>query len=265
MAHRGWSAPSLDLARIWRRLWTRGRAEPACALTPESEEIWSALERAEDVSFVQVGSNDGVQGDPLHPLIRTHPRWRGLFIEPVPYLFERLRRNYVRLPAARSRFSFENVAIAAEAGRRPFYYVSERARARGDDLPAWCEQLGSFKREHIVSHLEGRLVPHIVEQDVECATLGDVLARNRVERLDLLHIDTEGSDYEVLLQLDWRRWRPRVIVFEVIHLTEQERAEAVALLRSESYRLSLLGYDLLARYESGWTPSGRRNGSTPED
>jgi FkbM family methyltransferase len=249
MAHRGWSVTSLDLARIWGRLWTRGKAEAACALTPESEEIWTALESAEDVFLVQVGSNDGVQGDPLHPLIRAHPGWRGLFIEPVPYQFERLRRNYVRLPAARSRFSFENVAIAAEPGRRPFYYVSEQARARGDDLPIWCEQLGSFDREHIVSHLEGRLAPHIVEQDVECATLSDVLVRNRVERLDLLHVDTEGYDYEVLLQLDWQRWRPRVIVFEVVHLTEPERAEAVALLRSQSYRLSLLGYDLLATCE----------------
>jgi FkbM family methyltransferase len=246
MAHR---VPSVDLAQIWGRLWTRGKAEPAGALTPESEEIWAALEHAEDVFFVQVGSNDGVQGDPLHPLIRTHPEWRGLFIEPVPYLFERLRRNYVRLPSARSRFSFENVAIAAESGRRPFYYVSARARARGDELPIWCEQLGSFNREHILGHLEGRLAPHIVEQDVECATLSEVLVRNRVGRLDLLHIDTEGYDYKVLLQMDWRRWRPRVLVFEVVHLSEQDRTEAVALLRSERYRLSILGYDLLARYE----------------
>jgi FkbM family methyltransferase len=216
---------------------------------PESEEIWTALEHAEDVFFVQVGSNDGVQGDPLHPLIRTHPEWRGLFIEPVPYLFERLRRNYARLPSARNRFSFENVAIASEPGRRPFFYVSERARAREDELPIWCEQLGSFNREHILSHLEGRLAPHIVERDVECATLGQVLARNRVERLDLLHIDTEGYDYEVLLQLDWQRWRPRVIVFEVIHLPEQLRAQAAAMLRSEGYRLSILAHDLLARYE----------------
>jgi FkbM family methyltransferase len=216
---------------------------------PESEEIWNALEHAEDVFFVQVGSNDGVQGDPLHPLIRTRPGWRGLFIEPVPYLFERLRRNCGRLPSAQRRFSFENVAIAAEPGRRPFYYVSERARARVDELPIWCEQLGSFNREHILSHLEGRLGPHIVEQDVECATLSEVLARNRVQRLDLLHIDTEGYDYEVLLQLDWQRWRPLVIVFEVIHLAEQDRDRAAALLRSQGYRLSILGYDVLARYE----------------
>ena len=245
----GWSLPIPGLARIWRRLWTRGNAGLAGAFPPESEAIWSALEQAEDVVFVQVGSNDGVQGDPLHPLIRAHPGWRGLLVEPVPYLFDRLRRNYSRLPSAQGRFSFENVAIAAEPGRRPFYYVSERAGALEGDLPAWCEQLGSFEREHLLSHLEGRLAPHIVEQDVECATLSDVLERNRVGRLDLLHIDTEGHDHQILLQLDWSRWRPRVILFEVIHLTEQERTEAAALMRSEGYRLSLLGYDVLARHE----------------
>jgi hypothetical protein len=43
---------------------------------------------------VQVGSNDGLQGDPIAALIRENPAWRVLFIEPLPHIFRRLLANY---------------------------------------------------------------------------------------------------------------------------------------------------------------------------
>jgi hypothetical protein len=40
--------------------------------------------------IVQVGSNDGLQGDPIADLIRENPFWRFLFIQPLPHVFHRL-------------------------------------------------------------------------------------------------------------------------------------------------------------------------------
>ena len=51
-----------------------------------------------NVFFIQVGSNDATHNDPLRRFILERG-WRGLMIEPVPHVFERLKRNYANRPA----------------------------------------------------------------------------------------------------------------------------------------------------------------------
>src|SRR2546422_396902 len=77
--------------------------------------------------------NDGKTGDPIHSLLADHPSWHALLVEPVPLLFERLKRNYTDA----SRFRFENVAITERAGTSRFYYVDERAKENFPDLPTY--------------------------------------------------------------------------------------------------------------------------------
>jgi FkbM family methyltransferase len=216
---------------------------------PLEAQIEAALRGLTRVHFVQVGSNDGAQGDPIHRLIRRHRGWfglggwQGIFIEPVPYLYARLKANY----GSARRFVFENVAIGEQAGTARFYYVSDRAKeGLGEELPYWYDQLGSFDRGHILKHLDGRLEPYIVEAELACLPLQAVLDRNHAERVDLLHIDTEGYDYQVLKQFDLARYRPRVVLYEHKHLPEDQQQAARALLGSQGYELRRRGGDTLA-------------------
>jgi FkbM family methyltransferase len=209
------------------------------------------------IFFVQVGSNDGLNGDPLHNLIKGNPRWKGVFIEPVRYTFDRLRSNY----NGDDRFVFENIAISESVGEVDFFYVSEDAKAKLGQLPYWYDQLGSFDREHIVKHLEGRLEPFIVKERVKCETLNHVLSRNRVSKIDLLHIDVEGFDYNILAQVDFLRYRPDVILFEHRHLTSNNKRNAVRLLKSHGYTLGEFGGDTLAWL--GWRRYARLIGRQP--
>jgi FkbM family methyltransferase len=205
------------------------------------ERILKAVGDKPSVFFVQVGSNDGLQGDPIHDLIVSRKSWSGIFIEPIDFLFQRLRKNY----GDAERFVFENVAIGTEKCSMKFYYVSEKAGTELD-LPYWHDQLGSFDRTHITRALGDHLSPYIVEGDVECLPLQDVLDRNRVNAIDLLHIDTEGFDYKVLSQLDLKRYKPAVILFEHHLLPEDEFVKARKLLRGAGYRLLQYGNDILA-------------------
>ena len=205
------------------------------------QRILRALDRKPKVFFVQVGSNDGVQGDPIHDLIISHKNWSGIFIEPIDFCFQRLRNNY----GVDERFVFENVAIGTERGTKAFYYVSEKAR-RDLDLPYWHDQLGSFDKSHITRALGEQMLPYVVEEDVECLPLQDVLDRNGVETIDLVHIDTEGFDYKVLSQLDLRRYQPSIILFEHHLLPQEEFAQARNQLRDAGYRLLQYGNDTLA-------------------
>lgn len=205
--------------------------------------IERALRGLPEVFFVQVGSNDGVQGDPIHFLIRKHPHWRGLFIEPVRFAFERLQRNYPET----DRFRFENVAIGDGKGKRLFYYVTEQAKENYDgELPFWYDQLGSFNREHIVRHLGRSIEPFIVSEEAPCLPLPEVLARHRIERVDLFHIDTEGFDYHILRQINLDKHKPRVILFEHHHLDDSEKQQALVLLENAAYRLFMDEADCLA-------------------
>jgi Methyltransferase FkbM domain len=96
------------------------------------------------------------------------------------------------------------------------------------------------------------MIPYIVEADVECQPLQVILDRNQVDTIDLLHIDTEGFDYQVLSQVDLKRYKPSVILFEHHLLTDDEFFKARKLLRRNGYRLLQYGNDTLALKRSFW-------------
>lgn len=78
------------------------------------------------VTFLQIGSNDGLTRDPIYQLISRNNGWCGLFVEPVPYLFERLKKNYSSVNNP-SRLQFFNGAIN-EGVNQNFYFVDEHAK-----------------------------------------------------------------------------------------------------------------------------------------
>lgn len=193
------------------------------------------------IRVVQIGSNDGKSGDPLHRLLIENTEWRALFVEPVPYLFCKLKLNYPE----HSRFVFENVAIGHQFGTTSFYFVDPSARSQNPELPAWVEQLGSFDRGYIERHFGGFLCPYINELQVEIIPLNDLLTKHGFQGVDLLHVDTEGYDFEVIRQLDFRCHRPRAILFEHKHLRQSDRFAAIQMLKRADYRLEKWGGDYL--------------------
>lgn len=214
--------------------------------------IGKALRKMPNAVFVQVGSNDGVSADPIRDLILANEDWRGIFIEPLRQPFERLRNNY----GNEGRFIFVNAAVSDTPGMRRMYYVSEDARTvLGEELPWYSDLLGSFDRQHIVKHFGGRLAPYIREEQVKCMALSDILLEYGVERIDLLHIDVEGYDYNVLTQVNYARYSPAVILYEHIHLSSEDRKSAIELLKGYGYGVTEYSQDTLALYSSTNVPS----------
>jgi FkbM family methyltransferase len=191
---------------------------------------------------VQVGANDGVQGDLIGALIRRNTDWRVVFIEPLPHIFRRLTANYPPSP----NYTFENIAISRERGVRTMFYVSDNIKKAHPDIPWWYDQCGSFDRNHILQH--GFDEAFIASEDVRCEPLAHVLARNSVDHIDLLYIDVEGYDFEVIKQLDLRRPQdaPKAILYEHKHLSEPDKMAAEKLLSDASYRIQCFSADTLA-------------------
>ena len=211
---------------------------------PLCQRLERILGNIDDIFFIQVGSNDGRLGDPIHRLIVSNHTWNGIFIEPVSYLFNRLKHTYDNA----SRFIFENVAISERGSEQKFFYLPE-LKQTSFDVPEWIDQLGSFDKGHILKHLYqfnlGFLKKYIVEDMVPCVSFSELCRRNRVKKIDLLHIDTEGYDFKILSQVDFKKYKPIVVLFENKHLPENELVRAIHLLKKEGYKLIRLKGDHL--------------------
>jgi len=191
--------------------------------------------------FVKVGANDGITNDPCSDILLANPNWKGLLVEPVPYCFERLKANF----SNSTRFTLEQAAIGSTAGVKPFYYLDPDARVSLPDLPVWFDHLASFDRNHILKHYV-ELEPFIHERDIEVITLANVLDRHGIGKFHLLHVDTEGYDYEVLKTLDFEKNAPVLILVEYKHLRADEKEAMLELFCKHGYTVHDCGDDYFA-------------------
>jgi len=242
-----------DVADLARRRIRRGSAlrrwlgrlrAPLRLRDPRSEISRFLLAFAEarpDAFFIQIGSNDGEQQDPLEPVIARYP-WRGILIEPVPYVFERLQQNRGGDP----RLALENVAIAEADGSRPFYYLAKAEDRTG--LPRWYDALGSFRRDVLLTHVSriADIETRIQEMRVPCLSFESLCRKHGVTRVDVLHMDVEGYDWQLLQSIDLARWRPALLVFEHHHLEPAAYAACRAHLEQLGYSLMPERLDTLA-------------------
>jgi FkbM family methyltransferase len=190
--------------------------------------------------FVEIGSNDGQRDNHLRPRILAS-RWRGVMVEPVPYLFDRLRRNYADV----ERVALENAAVADRDGELPFFHLAEAAE--GEPVPDWYSEIGSFSREFVLGHRHE--IPDIdrrlVETSVPCLRFESLCRKHSVEQLDLVLIDAEGYDAEIVDGIDLVARHPRLLVFEHYHLPAERLAEC-------ERRLGEAGYETLAEGFNTW-------------
>jgi FkbM family methyltransferase len=190
--------------------------------------------------FIEIGSNDGDKHDHLRPLILSR-NWRGVMVEPVPYIFARLRSNYEHLEGV----ALENVAIGDRDGELPFFHLREPSAAELDQLPEWYDGTGSFDRATILRHADEipDLESRLIETRVPTLTFDTLCRRRGISRVDLLLIDTEGYDWELLKGIDLARHRPRLIIYEHFHLSPDERSACSSHLVDLGYQTMEEGFD----------------------
>jgi FkbM family methyltransferase len=168
--------------------------------------------------------------DPICNYVKKN-RWQGVLVEPVPYLFEKLKDNYMGF---HDRLFFENSAIASESGKLKFYRLQ---RSNLPDLPEWYDQLGSFKKEVILKHR--KIVPFfddlLMEDTVNAITFKELLDKYSIKKLSLVHIDTEGYDFEIIKMIPFSDLGIDLIMFEHKHLSYPDYKQALRLLQGYGY------------------------------
>jgi FkbM family methyltransferase len=153
--------------------------------------------------------------------------WSGINIEPLPEYVAELRR-------LRPRDWTVEAAAGASPGQSGLYVV---------------------EADHDLSTFDPRRVEEIAaggmrakRQPVEVVTLNDVLGQAQPETIDFLKIDVEGAEREVLLGIDLRIWRPRVLLIEATFPNTQIPSHGVweDIVLEHGYRFA--SFDGLNRY-----------------
>ncbi|OYW50654.1 MAG: hypothetical protein B7Z34_04330 [Novosphingobium sp. 12-62-10] len=183
------------------------------------------------VSFIQVGANDGVEGDFLHPFI-VSGAWRGVLVEPGDRARERLIQTYDGVAG----LTIAPEAIWSESGTRTFYEVDG------------ADELSSFSRETILVHapkyadLAGMLRP----RQVATLTLDDLADRHGISCPDVVAVDAEGCDDIVLGSFSIETRKPAMMLFEHVHLSAERSAALRQRILGAGYAEVFDRHDMLA-------------------
>ena len=182
--------------------------------------------------FVEIGAHDGAFSDQFRSFILDRD-WTGVMVEPAPYVFERLRRNYESI----DRVTIENAAISEADGVQPFYQLRQVSDPEREGLPSWYDAIGSLSKETLLSHQD--LIPDIeqrlVEVEVPCMTFESLCRKHGLDAIDILLVDTEGHDWKVLQGVDIEAHRPRLLIYEHQHLNDRDRADCRNHLEHHGY------------------------------
>lgn len=156
--------------------------------------------------YVDVGAHHPIRFSNTYLFYRAG--WRGINCDAWPgsmKVFDQLRPRDI------------NLETAVMRSPRPlnFYEFSEPA------LNTFSEELATRRVAE-----EGRMI--IRTHTIRGRTLDDILSEHvpptMEHDIDFLSVDVEGLDSEVLESSDWRRFRPKVVVAEVLGATLAEVA-----------------------------------------
>lgn len=162
---------------------------------------WDKLNLPEQGFFVELGAGDGVTLSNTYWLEVTKG-WYGLLIEPDP------RHKIVDRSRSIKDFSFIGPAGEVKLG--------------------WSES----------PFLSGQLRASPIRIPMQAIPLSDILCKHRIEKVDLISIDTEGTEMDVWKTLDLNRWRPQIAIIELVTEELPDHSEdIIAAMKDDNYSL----------------------------
>jgi len=164
--------------------------------TAYSDIIFRKLKN-KDVFFIEIGANDGISQDPI---FKYSKKWKGILVEPIPEIFYTLKKNYSTINTCNI---FENIAISNYNGSIDFF------------VPKKNEQNKDFYTRLASTHKKSEFLKEIELDKIEvpCLTLNSLLIKHKITKIDILIIDTEGSEIEIITSFNFAI-KPQIIFIE---------------------------------------------------
>lgn len=175
--------------------------------------VLASLNFKQNGFFVEFGASDGVTLSNTF-LLEKRFGWRGILAEPLPLHSANLRRN---------RSAVLDFRCVYDRSGEDVKFVETRVT----DLST----VANFATSDGHARSRRRGVLH----QIETVTLEDLLDQHEAPRnIDYLSVDTEGSEFSILSNFPFRKYRFNVITVE--HNYTQTREPIRVLLESHGYR-----------------------------
>lgn len=202
--------------------------------------LFKIFGKKNDVQFIQIGSNNGIDFDPIFNLAHKY-QWRGTLIEPIDEIYTKLKQNYFY---RRKNMEFVKKAIGSSNSSCTFYSIDKRSFT--PDTPIWLGQIGSLSRDHVTNVSKGYPNLKIKETTVNQIKFDTLIDQYDCQDVDLLHIDAEGFDFEIIDQIDFNKFETRALLYETEHMTKYQQEQTELKLKKAGYSLNEFSYDTLA-------------------
>lgn len=162
--------------------------------------------------FVEFGATDGVTLSNSY-LLEKNYGWTGILCEPAKYWHSQIELNRKAVIDLRCVYTEDNKEL-------------EFLETKIGELST----IAKFKKNDHLSASRGNGKKYLVQT----VTLNTLLIENEApEYIDLLSVDTEGSEYEILSKLDFSQWKFGLIAVE--HNFRKERELIFKLLSEVGY------------------------------
>lgn len=174
--------------------------------------------------FVDIGAHHPVRYSNTYYFYRRG--WTGLNVDALPgtsKLFKRMRPKDITVECG----------IGSKEGVLTYYSFDEPA------LNTFSEQEALEK-----NHPPYQLIDNI---QLPVMTLAQMLDRNlpKGKEIDFMSVDTEGLDHEVIASNDWARYRPKVLLVELLNtkLEDLPVNPTAQLLQQHGYKIYAKTYN----------------------
>ena len=163
-----------------------------------------------------------------------------LLVEPVPHNVNAIKKNLNNLNGV----VIEQVALSNKNESKNFYFIKEKSINKLKKH--WSSGIGSFNKQHILDHKSKRF--KVEEEDIEKVSINtirfkDIVKKYQIKQINKLLIDVEGSEYEILNDIDFNSLNIEEILFEYKHFdgykkTGQKLEETLKKLNVYGYNTS---------------------------
>jgi len=196
--------------------------------------------KGDNLFLINVGAMDGILFDELIGY-STMYKFKGLYVEPIPYLFNRLQNNI-----SEDGNKFENSAISDYDGT--IKMITIKQEAIDNKLIHSCfygmsavwppkNGLGSEGDKEVVEK-------YGEEVEVNCITFNTLLEKHDIKNFDIVSIDAEGHDYQIFKQIDLNKFRPKLIRAEWNSLNEEEQNLIKEKLDKNNYSYEIMNMNI---------------------
>lgn len=208
-----------------------------------------------NLEIVVIGANDGKINDPLFDILDNHVEKCSLHLfEPNFILHSKLEANFAHF----GKKSLYEVAIN-DGSECTMWFVKESywkhlqpEYAIRNKWPIYRAPTGvsSMVKSHVVEWVKKTNInidPNeaIFSKKIQSSNLYDALS-TKVQKLDILQIDTEGVDDFVLYSCSVGQFLPKVVNIEISHIGEERTTNLINFLKSLNYKTFYNSYNLVA-------------------